>query len=257
MAFLFGQAGVPGAAPEQSAADPGPGGDSAARRADDAWASRWSSPPCLLMAVCTLLPVGLLADHAARGPLPAAGRSIPRDVDGIVVLGGGIDGRVYRGPRAAELRREHGAVRRHPRAGPALFRPPASCSPAVPRGTRAPTTTTEAAVVGRFLAQQGMPDGRVDAGGSCPLDPGQRAAYPAAGAPAPGRALAAGHLGHAHAALDRRVPPRRLARAAALAGRLSNHRQAGSGRRAQHGCAARRNSIRRRTSGTGCSTIGC
>ena len=89
--------------------------------------------------------------------------------------------------------------------------------------------TTEAAVVAPIPRPAG--DGRRArrAGGSCPVDPGQRAACPAAGAPAPWRALAPGHLGHAHAALDRRIPPRRLARAAALAGRLSNHRQAGLG----------------------------
>ena len=39
---------------------------------------------------------GRLADHSAREPVPGARRTIPRDVDGIVVLGGGVDGDLTR-----------------------------------------------------------------------------------------------------------------------------------------------------------------
>ena len=74
---------------------------------------------------------------------------------------------------------------------------------------------------------------------------------------AAGRALAAGHLGHAHAALDGRVPPRGMAGDAAVAGRLPDHRQLRLARRAAHGRAASPTSIRQPTSGTGSSTIGC
>ena len=42
-----------------------------------AWRRRWGLPlatgVAAGMAVCTLLPVGAMADHAARGPVPGAG----------------------------------------------------------------------------------------------------------------------------------------------------------------------------------------
>ena len=67
-------------------------------------------------------------------------------------------------------------------------------------------------MIGQFLARQGMPEGRVL------LEDRARSTRENAlltlplAQPAAGRALAAGHLGHAHAALDRRVPPRRAGR---------------------------------------------
>lgn len=114
----------------------------------------------LLMAVCTVLPVGLwlTAPLEDRFPLPEVD---PPGVEGIVVLGGGIDGRVSvaRGQPSFGASMERFAAipelaRRFP-AARILF----TGGVAWNAGSDA---TTEAAVVARFLAHQGMPDGRVE-----------------------------------------------------------------------------------------------
>ncbi len=114
----------------------------------------------LSMAVCTVLPVGLWLTAPLEDHFPQPEVDPPR-VDGIVVLGGGIDGRVSmaRGqPSFGESMERFAAIPELARRFPAariLF----TGGVAWNAGSG---DTTEAAVVGRFLAQQGMAHGRVE-----------------------------------------------------------------------------------------------
>ena len=119
-----------------------------------------SSPPSLLMAVCTVLPVGLWLTVPLEDRFPPP-EVDPADVDGIVVLGGGIDGRIYRARGQPSFGDEHGAFRGHPRAGPALsgrphpvhrrYRVERGRQRCRPRPRWSPNSSP----------RQGMPDGRV------------------------------------------------------------------------------------------------
>ena len=122
---------------------------------------------------------------------------------------------------------------------------------------RAARWLTEARVIGRFLAAQGVPEGRVvledrarstrdNALFSLPL-----------GRPQAGRAVAIGDLGHAHAARHGGIPRRRLARAP-CPGRSTIARPAARGPCASPAWARGwPSSMMRPTSGTASSTIGC
>ena len=85
-----------------------------------------------------------LADHAAGGPLPGAPADAPAAVDGIVVLGGGVDGGLTRArgqPSFRDSMERFAAIpelaRRYPeRRGPVHRRPVLGRRRATPRARR-------------------------------------------------------------------------------------------------------------------------
>jgi uncharacterized SAM-binding protein YcdF (DUF218 family) len=128
-----------------------------ARRAR--WGAALVSASVVVTTACTLLPVGgwLTIPLENRFARPSA---YPERVDGVVVLGGGIDGPVTQARGAPSFRgtlERFAAIpelaRRYPEAK-ILF----TGGIAWGSGTDA---LTEAAVVGRFLAEQGLPEARV------------------------------------------------------------------------------------------------
>jgi uncharacterized SAM-binding protein YcdF (DUF218 family) len=123
------------------------------------WAARLVTASVLLMTLVTLLPVGLwlTIPLEARFPRPA---EIPRQVDGIVVLGGGVQGWLTRarGVPSFDATMERFAsipdlARRYPDAR-ILFTGGTAWDN---RGSG----WTEARVIRQFLADQGLPPDRV------------------------------------------------------------------------------------------------
>jgi uncharacterized SAM-binding protein YcdF (DUF218 family) len=124
------------------------------------WAMRLARTAIFLMLACTLLPVGLwltipLED---RFPRPA---TLPERVDGVVVLGGGVDRDITRlrgTPAFRDTMERFAAIpelaRRYPDAR-ILFTGGLALGDAA-------NELPEAAVVARFLADQGLPPGRVE-----------------------------------------------------------------------------------------------
>lgn len=121
------------------------------------WAVRLVTASVLLMTVCTLLPVGdwLLLPLENRFP-----RSSPDRVDGIIVLGGGVEGSITRArgiPTFQDTMERFAAIpelaRRYPDAR-IIF----TGGLAWQNGDVA---LPETAVISRFLADQGLPPGRV------------------------------------------------------------------------------------------------
>jgi len=113
----------------------------------------------LVMAVCTLLPVGIWLsiplEDRFRGPSGDIGR-----VDGIVVLGGGVDGMLTRArgqPSFRDSMERFAAIpelaRRFPEAR-IVFTGGTSW-------TNSAEGWSEARVIGQFLRAQGVPEGRV------------------------------------------------------------------------------------------------
>jgi hypothetical protein len=126
-----------------------------------AWRRRWGmsllAGGVIVIALCTVLPVGLwlTVPLEERFPAPA---DLPAEVDGIVVLGGGIDGRLTK-------------ARGQPSFGETMERF-ASIPELIHRYPAAKVVFTggvgwtggdvdEAQVIALFLALQGVPEGRV------------------------------------------------------------------------------------------------
>lgn len=123
------------------------------------WGARLLVSVVLVMTVCTLLPVGVWLsiplEDRFRGPDGNLGR-----VDGIVVLGGGVDGMLTQArgqPSFRESMERFAAIpelaRRFPKAR-IVFTGGTSW-------TNGAECWSEARVVGQFLEAQGMPAGRV------------------------------------------------------------------------------------------------
>ena len=161
---------------------------------------RLAAGAVLVMAVCTLLPVGDWLIDPARGPLSRRRRPIPRRRRRHRRAGRRDRRPGSPGARPAELSRDHGAVRRDPGTGAALS------------GRQDPVHRRCGLDRRRATADRGRGDRRASSPRrACPtagsiLEDRARStrenalSCPAAGPPAAGRALAAGHLGHAHAA---------------------------------------------------------
>jgi uncharacterized SAM-binding protein YcdF (DUF218 family) len=128
-----------------------------------AWRRRWGMPlvagGVIAIALCTVFPVGqwLTVPLEERFPAPA---NFPPEVDGIVVLGGGIDGRLtkMRGqPSFGETMERFASipelVRRYP-AAKIVFTGGVGW-------TGGDVEVSEARVIALFLAGQGVPEGRV------------------------------------------------------------------------------------------------
>ena len=123
------------------------------------WGPRLVAGAVLGMALCTVLPVGTWLTIPLEDRFPAPD-GYPADVDGIVVLGGGIAGRITeaRGqPSFRETMERFAAIPelalRYPDAK-ILFTGGVAW-------TAGADDMTEAAVIRAFLAAQGVPDGRV------------------------------------------------------------------------------------------------
>ena len=128
-----------------------------------AWRRRWGLPlasvAALGIAVCTLLPVGgwLTLPLENRFPAPA---DYPGEIDGIVVLGGGVDGALTRArgqPSFRETMERFASIpelARHYPDARIIFTGGAAWN-------SAPEDLSEATVIGMFLARQGVPEGRV------------------------------------------------------------------------------------------------
>lgn len=113
----------------------------------------------LLMAVCTLLPVGVWLTVPLEDRFPPP-QDDPVRVDGIVVLGGGIDGQIT----AARGQPSFGATMERFAAIPELAQRYPAARILFTGGvswSAGSEEATEAVVIGRFLARQGVPDGRV------------------------------------------------------------------------------------------------
>ena len=196
-----------------------------------------------------------VADHAAGGPLPAARRLSARMWTAIVVLGGGSMADMT----GARGQPSFGATMERFAAIPELARRypgrPHRCSPAVPPGTGA--ATAHRGRCRRPIPRAAGAARRAgDAGGSRPLDAGQRAAQPCRW-PARGRASAGCWSPRPCTCRARSACSAAPAGPSCSPGRSTiAPPAAGSGRRAAHGRAAA-SSIRPLTSGTGSSTIGC
>ena len=124
---------------------------------------RWGLPllvaAILAMAACTLLPVGLwltmpLEDRFA-GPAADIGR-----VDGIVVLGGGVDGRLTQARGQPSFRQSMERFAAIPELA-RRFLAAKMLFTGGPSWTGGADGWSEARVIGRFLAAQGVPEGRV------------------------------------------------------------------------------------------------
>ncbi|MFZ1428900.1 MAG: YdcF family protein [Geminicoccaceae bacterium] len=122
---------------------------------------RWAMAPLcgaiLGMAACTILPMGRWLTIPLEDRFPAA--AYPAAVDGIVVLGGGIDGEITK----ARGQPSFGATMERFAAIPALARryPEARIVFTGGNAWNGGDAYTEAVVIGQFLAQQGVAEGRV------------------------------------------------------------------------------------------------
>lgn len=123
------------------------------------WGAKLTAAAIVLLAACTLLPVGRWATLPLEDRFPPPG-TYPAQVDGVVVLGGGVDGDITRArgqPSFGETMERFAAIpelaRRYPTAR-LLF----TGGNAWSAGSDA---DTEAAVIAQFLARQGLPEGRV------------------------------------------------------------------------------------------------
>jgi uncharacterized SAM-binding protein YcdF (DUF218 family) len=124
---------------------------------------RWATPlvglAVVLMTVCTLLPVAALVTVPLEDRFPQP-PGYPPAVDGIVVLGGGVDGNISaaRGqPSFRESMERFAAIpelARHYPGARVVFTGGVSW-------TAGSDDYGEAKVVARFLVQQGVPEGRV------------------------------------------------------------------------------------------------
>lgn len=188
-----------------------------------------------LMLVATLLPVGhwLLAPLEDRFPRPAA---YPARIDGAVVLGGGVssDLTAARGtPAFSDPGERYMAMlelaRRYPQARIIFTGGVGRLEGGVP-----PETET----IALLLEQHGLA-GRVLLESRARTTEENALHALADGGAGTGPGLAAGDLGRAHAALDRRLPPDRLG-AGPLAGRLPDQRHLRLGVEPQAGRAPER-----------------
>jgi uncharacterized SAM-binding protein YcdF (DUF218 family) len=123
------------------------------------WAPRLLAASLAVTAACVLLPVGnwLTVPLENRFPRPPA---LPEQVDGVVFLGGGIDGTVTfaRGvPSFGETMERFAAILELARQLPNARLVFTGGTAWRDRGT----DHTEAAVIRRFLADQGLSEGRV------------------------------------------------------------------------------------------------
>jgi uncharacterized SAM-binding protein YcdF (DUF218 family) len=123
------------------------------------WGVRLLVATTLLMALCTLLPVGIWLSIPLEDRFHGPGDDVGR-VDGIVVLGGGVDGMLTRArgqPSFRDSMERFAAIpelaRRFPEAR-IVFTGGISW-------TNGAEGWSEARVVGQFLQAQGMPDDRV------------------------------------------------------------------------------------------------
>lgn len=126
-----------------------------------AWRRRWAMAPLcaaiLGMAACTILPVGRWLTVPLEDRFPQT--TPPTMVDGIVVLGGGIDGEITK----ARGQPSFGATMERFAAIPVLARryPEARIIFTGGYAWNGGDAYTEAAVIGQFLDQQGLAKGRV------------------------------------------------------------------------------------------------
>ncbi|MEK0084064.1 YdcF family protein [Benzoatithermus flavus] len=124
-----------------------------------AWGVRLLAASLLALAACALLPVGQWLTVPLENRFPRPG-GLPGHVDGVVFLGGGIDGAVTRArglPSFGDTMERFAAIpelaRRLPDAR-LIFTGGTAWND---RGADDP----EAATIARFLADQGLPEGRV------------------------------------------------------------------------------------------------
>lgn len=123
------------------------------------WGVRLMIVAVLLMTACTLLPVGLWLSMPLEDRFHGPGGDLGR-VDGIVVLGGGVDGMLSRArgqPSFRESMERFAAIPELARRFPAARIVFTGGTP----WTAGADGWTEARVVGQFLAAQGLPEGRV------------------------------------------------------------------------------------------------
>ncbi len=122
---------------------------------------RWAGVPLCVavlgMAACTILPVGRWLSIPLEDRFPAA--AYPATVDGVVVLGGGIDGEITK----TRGQPSFGATMERFAAIPELARryPEARIVFTGGSAWNGGDGYTEAAVIGQFLDRQGVMEGRV------------------------------------------------------------------------------------------------